>query len=666
MFASLMTAVLALNPTVPQEPAQEPAQEAQAPPMAEVAGFLPRGITSFGATEHEGWIFVLGGYFGQPHEYSREGQSASFLRLNPLDLRDQHLLSDTEPVQSVELVSHASGLIRIGGMRAENGAGEESRLRSIDLVQRYDPGTGQWSALAPLPMPLSSHRAAVLGDQLFVVGGWSMTPGQKPRWNERLWSLDLANPEAQWQSVEAPFRRRALAAAAVSGQLVVLGGMNGDGKLSRSVHTFDPTEGVWGQGPDYPQWAFGLAAHSEGARVLASGRDGGVFAWEPGTEDWRPVGRWAMGRFFHEIVPLPSGDLLALGGIGGMDSSDRLRTVERLALRGHAERTITRWSVPSPMASKNRQGVFLKDGSLYLFGGNNSLGQHDFEPENFESANWRLDLGSLRWQRLRAYPVARQTIQAVVSNEGDTGFAVGGFGMGESGAQTQATSFLYDFEFDTWSSKGPALPVARSQFGLVRREGQLWVFGGLNYDPGRPEDDEFQHLTEVLQWSEGMSEFQSTGIHLPEPRRAFAGARLGDTYVLVGGMKEDFALVESVHAFDWSTQEWQTWPAPNKPRLSATLLPLRGELYLVAGSSRQANGRLGPDRSIERYIPSERRWETVVEDVGMDTKHAHAFVWNEAILLFSTHQKGAARAEIALIAVPEPQEVPHDSASSVR
>ena len=138
---------------------------------------LPQAITSFGATALNGWLYVLGGYSGTPHEYSKEGQSGAFYRLNLQDGRTWQELPGIEHLQSVALAAHGDSLIRIGGMRAANSASEAARLDSVTEVARFGLDTGTWQPLPDLPKGRSSHNAVVVGDTLYVLGGWQLVSG---------------------------------------------------------------------------------------------------------------------------------------------------------------------------------------------------------------------------------------------------------------------------------------------------------------------------------------------------------------------------------------------------------------------------------------------------------------------------------------------------------
>jgi hypothetical protein len=617
---------------------------------------MPRPVTSFGAAVHDGWLYVLGGYAGRPHQYDREGQSGALQRIRV----DGDTSGDTwedlpgvEPLQSVVLVAHRDFLVRVGGMRATNAPGEPEHLVSIAEVARYRPGDARWESLPPLPDSRSSHDAVVLDGTLYVLGGWRLEGGsERASWPRdglalRLDELGDDVRGARWQSFPAPFQRRGLAVAAAAGRVVAIGGMDPGGEMSRQVDIYDPETGAWTRGPDYPTPAFGVAAMAVGERVYASAMDGTVYSLGPREQRWQAVTTLAFPRYFHRLQPA-GGDLLAIGGMLAVPESGkaggRVRAIERLPLAGTGAPSVARFTLDAPGPAKNRQGVFLRGSALYAFGGNRSLEQHDFAPDSFLAEAHQLHLGSLTWAPMARFPVRRQTMQTLVGPGGDAGIAVGGFGHDGKVARTFAETFVYDFEKDAWQARPGTLPAPRSQFGLVQYQGQLWVFGGLDYDPSRrgaPEGkrDEFRHPLEVLKapLADAGAGFQNAGLTLPQPRRAFGGALLGDRYYLVGGMRESFQLVTGCDVYDFATRRWTTIPAPRRTRISPQLVALGGKLYLAGGVSSRDGGEATPDPSIEVFDPKTRRWSVLVEELPIVTNHVRMFPYGDRLLLYSAH-----------------------------
>ncbi|HJL49993.1 MAG TPA: hypothetical protein RMG45_29295, partial [Polyangiaceae bacterium LLY-WYZ-15_(1-7)] len=507
-----------------------------------------------------------------------------------------------------------------------------------------------WEALPALPTPRSSHDAIALGDALYVVGGWAMdgAPDDAP-FHEAM----LRFADGRWETLPGPTPRRALALAATDGHLVAVGGMAPDGSVVSTVEVFDPEAGTWAPGPDLPSppeagpgAGFGVAAVGVGDAVYASGRDGALVRWRVGEESWTRVGALRFPRFFHRLVARGE-QLLALGGIGGMHTHGRTRLVEAIGTDGERPGRVL-LTLPWAGEAKNRQGMFLLGDHLYLFGGNDSLGQHDFDAEHFVAEGVRLHIPSMNVEARAAYPVRRQTMTTVPIDE-DTVWLLGGFGheaggeSGESGApseegetvaRTHPEIYAYDAEADAWSLRA-RLPVARSQAGAVRHGGTLFAIGGLDYDPRRPEEARFDHLTEVVALEEGAEAFAPIDAPLPGPRRAFGGAALGDRYVMVGGMREGFQLVEDCAAFDLEQRAFEDFPCPARPRLNPQLLTVGERLVLLGGTIRLDDGELGEDRSIEVF--EDGAWRTLEAELPFTPKHARAFAHRGGVLVVSTH-----------------------------
>lgn len=599
---------------------------------------LPRGITSFGAAHARGSAYVLGGYFGTPHAYSEAGQTGDLMRLD-LETNEWTRLGEVDKAQSVALVAHEGRLIRVGGMQAHNKEGTPADLHSVDTVEVFDIETSTWSQWPALPEPRSSHDAFVLDDAIWVVGGWSLQ-GEEHTWHSTIARLDLRHPLDGWTEIDAPFQRRALAVAAVDQKLVMMGGIDTNRELSSEVNIYDTASGTWSTGPEFPGPGFGMAAAALGGAVYASGMDGVLRRWQPGQEAWTDAATLAYPRFFHRLVPTESGTLLAMGGIRDMASGTRVASVEELAIEPtQGETTWLSYTLPSPMQSKNRQGVGLLGDSLFFFGGNKSLGQHDFGPEFFVAEGHALDLVSLAWRPIAPYPEHRQTMSVFATDWGQL-VSVGGFGHDGEVARTHPEIYAYHPKKDEWRAIGTLPGQGRTQFGLALREKEAVVFGGLDYDPRRAKDDQFRHQTSLLHapLTPASMDFESTTTEQPTPRRAFAGALLADRYYMVGGMREDFALVDSCEAYNFADTSWTTISCPKHTRLSGKMVAMGGKLYLAAGSSKTTpEGELRPDHSLEVYDPETNRWEVLVESLPIEPKHLSMLPYGDRLVLTSTH-----------------------------
>ena len=91
----------------------------------------------------------------------------------------------------MNLTAHAGKIYRVGGMAPRNKPGDAADNHSTAECARFDPATGKWEPLPPLPQPRSSHDVVVVNNQLIIVGGWILK-GQEQEWVDTLAVLDLS------------------------------------------------------------------------------------------------------------------------------------------------------------------------------------------------------------------------------------------------------------------------------------------------------------------------------------------------------------------------------------------------------------------------------------------------------------------------------------------
>lgn len=604
---------------------------------AGISALMPTGLTTLGATTLGNSVYVLGGYSGTPHEYSERDQSRDFLRLDLSSGRWEKLPA-VSPIQSVGLASDERYVYRVGGMHARNQPGQPEEMHSVAEVARFDPKTGAWHAMTSLPVPRSSHAVAIANGRLYVVGGWKLAGGSfDAEWQETLMSCDLTQPECVWQSQPMPFATRAHGAAVHEGKLYVLGGLTPKGSTD-DVQVYDLSTGIWSKGPSLPNDNLTICAATYRDRLYANGADGALYALSPDGARWEPAASLTFPRMFHQLVSTPQG-LLALGGIPSRHRGARIRHVERISV--DEPPAAVAWTLEAPSPAKNRQGAFLHGQQLIVFGGNNSLEQHDFERDNFVAAAHRLDLGSLSWKAVESFPFQRQSMQTLMAGtaEKPLGLVVGGFGFRGELLGSQPDVASYDFASGKWATLGAGLPESRSQFGLIEWEKSAWIIGGLNFEAER-KDDEFRHPTGVLRLDLERPEagFVDAGFELREMRRAFAGARLGDRYFMTGGLKQGFESVTTCEVLDLKTKTTSAMACPSRHRLGGELVALGGKLYLIGGSVQNEQGQREPTTRIESYDPGKDAWSTLSETLPLEApKQLRAFAYGDQLLLYTAN-----------------------------
>ena len=279
---------------------------------------LPLAITSFGAARLADSLYVYGGHHGQAHHYSRLGQSGDLLRLSLGVPSAWETVSNGPRLQGLALVAHQQNLYRIGGFTARNEEDQEQDLWSLADCARFDPAEGQWQDLPAMPSPRSSFDAVVAGDALYVVGGWSMQGNREADWLETACMLDLARTPLEWKQLATPpFQRRALAVGALGEKIYAIGGMLPDGKVTRRTAVYDPIEDSWSEGPELPgeeMDGFGTACCTLAGHLYVSTASGSVLRLSDHADSWRPAGKLANGRFFHQMLPVDDHHVAIIGG----------------------------------------------------------------------------------------------------------------------------------------------------------------------------------------------------------------------------------------------------------------------------------------------------------------------------------------------------------------
>ncbi|HEX8311626.1 MAG TPA: PQQ-binding-like beta-propeller repeat protein, partial [Chthoniobacteraceae bacterium] len=317
---------------------------------AELPG-LPQPATSFGATLADGWLYIYGGNAGKAHEFHRESVKGDFFRLRMPGGTEWEKLSGGPGLVSPSLVAHEGKIIRIGGLQARNAPGEKNDLHSTSDVVRFDPTKQVWEPLPSLPEPRSSHDAVIVGNTLHVGGGWKLAgegQGENAVWSETAYSLDLSAPERGWQTLAQPFQRRALATVSWGGRIWFIGGMNRPDEPSLEVDWCEIATGKWGKGPNLPEGlmaGFGVAACVSGDRLLVSPLSGKISALSADESRWEEVAELEPARFFHRLLPLADGQLLA---VGGSNRKAQLPTLQIVELTPTANAPVAKLSTATP------------------------------------------------------------------------------------------------------------------------------------------------------------------------------------------------------------------------------------------------------------------------------------------------------------------------------
>ncbi|MCC7085695.1 MAG: hypothetical protein IT427_11895 [Pirellulales bacterium] len=290
---------------------------------------MPEAASSFGAVACDGWLYVYGGHIVRTHKYSTAAVSRRFHRFNLADGKTWEELPGGPGLQGMNLAAHAGKIYRVGGMEPRNKPDENEDNHSVADCVCFDPATGKWEPLPPLPVPRSSHDVVVVDGKLYVIGGWNMTGKDGQEWLSKMDVLDLTAKNLAWTSVEQPFQRRALIAAVADRKIYLIGGFMEDDTPSLDVDIYDASTGKWSSGPNIPgpQFnGFAPAACALNGRVFVSVGNGNIYCFNQTAGRWDRVAANTP-RIVHRIVPYGS-KILVMGGAAKGDNFDLIEVVD--------------------------------------------------------------------------------------------------------------------------------------------------------------------------------------------------------------------------------------------------------------------------------------------------------------------------------------------------
>lgn len=255
--------------------------------------------------------------------------------------------------------------------------GEYSGVTSIYLplnhVEAYDPNTGIWTAVAPMPTARGCAAAAVGRDGLiYVFGGFD-------RDINPLQTVEAYDPIANTWTTKAamPTARMCLGAATGSdGRIYAIGGAVGSAAGLDTVEAYDPDTDTWETVAAMPTARYVLAtvAAADGLIYAIGGAQDGynlfttVEAYDPKTNEWLAKPALSTGRYNPAATVGLNGLIYVIGGAGVLGAADSpFNTVEVYDPLNPA----AGWSagVPMPTARYDLGAATDALGRIYAIGG---------------------------------------------------------------------------------------------------------------------------------------------------------------------------------------------------------------------------------------------------------------------------------------------------------
>lgn len=315
-------------------------QPSSAPCWASLAP-LPFAVQEIYPIGHRQRIHLAGGLLGRDERVV--GVSDRHIAYDPATGATQTLSPLPSPRHHPQLVSLADQLYCLGGFRT---LANMVNWIMTDETLRYDDKADAWRPLASAPEPHAETVAAILNNQIHIVGGRRNTGADNMSYRDHTDSDShlVFDPAGNtWRrAAPASMVRNSATGAVIDGLWHVLGGRTVTGGPMDAHEVYDPKEDRWQTAAPLPAGigAGGNAAGIIDGKVYAFGgevfgADGGsvhaeVCCYDPVSDAWEIVGEMPTPRHGLGGVTLNNA-VYALGGATRPSGNGTTGAVERLS-----------------------------------------------------------------------------------------------------------------------------------------------------------------------------------------------------------------------------------------------------------------------------------------------------------------------------------------------
>lgn len=486
-------------------------------------------------------------------------------------------------------------ILMLGGL---DGAGAP-----LASVLSYDAVLDMYNAtLAPMPTP-RTHLAAAASDAdtVVVIGGYkdaASLAAQTPEScvfiysvSSNVWTSDCSDDAAVGDAC----------AAAIGGTVYVVGGAAVNGQLSSAIRSYNPDTQAWAQVASLPSARAGAACAAVGGLIYIAGGRGAegallneMLSFEAATGTVKALSPLAYGSGDVELVALPGGSLLSIGGIGNT-------SVAGIQAPTHYVQeylpSVDAWVQKAPIAlARLSAGAAYAVGGVYAFGGllrcsalaaGGACTERPIaDMEVFYDVDHPAVFLHLKDPAAEANspapPASKVLLQS--SSAAEAGFTSMGLLHAGSGY---------------WAPEA-VLPVpALSDHAVVQLGNSLFIIGGMLTANGSINAQMWEFDTLLATYTRRAD--------MPAPRtRAGAAAVDGKIYVTGGFGKNETEGIQGTFVFENETNTWTTLAGQlNVPRTDACMAAIGGNLYIAGGYSADFNETLS---SVEVLDTSAGTW----------------------------------------------------------
>ena len=437
---------------------------------------------------------------------------------------------------------------------------------AIDVVEEYNPVTGQWTTITPLPSTRFGHTAAVVNGKIYSIGGYN---------GGDVATVEEYDPVADsWTNcgtgcTSMNVARRSLSSGTVNGKIYAMGGV---GPLS-VVEEYDPITNSWsdclGSCGWMPSSRYAMDTASVNGKIYAIGGTSGS-SQETTVEEFTPPApaspdSWAA-KTSMTTARIDSTSSVLNGKIyviGGWDGS-YLNGVEVY------DTATDTWGAINSMTTARRVSTgSAVNGKIYVIGGLDGSYLNNVEVYDLETDTWT-DCGS----SCAAMTTARS---------GSTSSAVNGkiYVIGGLDGSFLTTVEEYDPATNTWTDCGgtcATMTTARYAATSSVVNGKIYVIGGEDAFSG-------SILNTVEEYDPATNTWTNCGGNCATmpTARIFASSGVVNGKIYVIGGDDGSNPITTVEEYDPATDTWAATTDMTTARFGHVGSVVNGKIYAIGG-----------------------------------------------------------------------------------
>src|ERR687895_295152 len=274
-----------------------------------------------------------------------------------------------------------------------------------------------WTDGAPMPTPRTEVTAAVLEDDIYVIGGFDES-GQV---TDIVEVYNIANNTWSKAAAPLPVPLHHTAAASYNGKIYVVGGYTAPWSPSNKLFIYEPVQNSWQEGRPMPTARGALNVNFINGTLYAIGGSSdrplnSNEAYDPSSDTWTSKALMPTARH-HAGSVVVDGKIFVIGGrISG--------SLENISVNEAYDPEQDKWITNLEAMPSKRSGIaaaatasLVNSSNIYVFGGE--------EPSKTFNNNEKYDVKTNNWTSEPPMPTARHGLVAVYT-EGSKIYVIGG------------------------------------------------------------------------------------------------------------------------------------------------------------------------------------------------------------------------------------------------